>query len=683
MSDKRKDDLSSNTISRRGFLKTAAGGAAAVGLSSMPFATSCSQAQASTNKKVIVLGLDGMDPKILRMLIERGRLPNFKRLAEMGYLGDLTTTVPALSPVAWSSFITGLNPGGHGIADFVMRDPDTYKPVFSIYETRDVDFSLELGDVQVPLAGGGMYNLRKGEPFWSYLTEAGIPAIVTKMPTNFPAENTATQAVSGMGTAAVTDTYGLFTYYTTNYMEEYPNVSGGDVHHVDRKDWVVETTLYGPDNAYVKPKDTHEDPYINKTKIPLKIYSDPSNSIVRLEIQGKTIVLNKGEYSDWVELQFDMHPLLGGVSGIARFLVKEVHPHLKLYVTPININPLDPAAPVSYPEEYSKELAGAIGPFWTKGLPADTKAFDHKILNDEEYVKQAQLILQERLAMFDYEFSRFAVQKGGFFFFYVSNTDQDAHMLWRNMDPTHPLHDQADKRFADYLFYLYEEMDKLVGKVMPALDDDTLLMICSDHGFAPFGKQFHLNSWLRQQGYLTVKDSARSKPSTSISDIDWSKTIAYGSGFNGLLINLKGRERDGIIPPEQAEKHIRKISSELMKVTDPEGGMSPVSRVYRREEVYSGEYAANMPEMLVGYTPGYRNSSNSVLGKTGSKIIELNPYAWSGDHSMAREFVPGTLLTSRKISKANPNILDLPVTILEFFGLAKPEQMVGKSIFKA
>ena len=255
-------------------------------------------------------------------------------------------------------------------------------------------------------------------------------------------------------------------------------------------------------------------------------------------------------------------------------------------------------------------------------------------------------------------------------------------MLWRNMDPTHPKHKEGDPRFADYIYYLYEEVDKMVGQIMPALDDDTLLLACSDHGFAQFGKQFHLNSWLRRNGYLTIKPEAANKPETSLRDIDWAKTIAYGIGFNGLYLNLKGREGEGIIEPDQAGKYVKRISNELMAAKDDDGS-NPVSKVYLRDDEYTGDMVGEMAEMLVGYTPGYRNSSDSVLGATSKKIIDVNPWSWSGDHSMARDMVPGTLLSSRKVKSSNPNLIDLPVTILDYFGIERPKQMTGKSIFKS
>jgi predicted AlkP superfamily phosphohydrolase/phosphomutase len=672
------DAAAKRVVTRRDFMKGVAGGIAAAGLG-LPLATSVS-AKSATNKKVIVLGMDGLDPSMVRRLIEAGRAPNFKRLAEMGSFRALGTTMPALSPVAWSSFITGLNPGGHGIADFIARDPKTYMPVFSIYAAQEPSRILSLGDYQFPLSGGDVTNLRKGTPFWSYLTEQGIPSVVIRIPTNFPIDETATRAVSGMGTPDLVDSYGMFNYYTTDTFEDYPNVSGGNVHYVERRGQTVDAFLPGPVNSMRKPKDTHRDKFANTAKVPFTVYVDPERDLARVDIQGQSILLKQGEYSDWVRVKYEMLKAVSSVHGIARFLLKEAHPNLKLYVTPINIDPENQAMPVTHPKSYGAELARATGPFWTKGLPADTKAFDYRIINDEQYVGQAELLLKEQLAQFDYEWARF---KSGFFFHYISNTDQDAHMLWRNMDETHPMHKSSDLRFAGYIPHLYEEMDKLVGKVLPAVDDNTLLLICSDHGFTQFGRQFHLNTWLRDNGYLTLKSGAERKESSTILDVDWNSTLLYGVGFNGLYVNRKGREGNGIVEGAKADEIVARVTRELEGITDPETGIRPVHKVYRREEMYSGAETPMMPEMLVGYTPGYRSSSPSVLGETGKVTIDLNPWAWSGDHSMSRDLLPGSLFSSARLPQSAANILDLPVTILDYFGIEKPSQMVGRSLFRA
>ncbi len=650
------------TLTRRQFAAAAGFGAAAA-----PLACSGERREPATDKRVIVLGLDGLDPKIVQALMDTGRAPNFKKLAETGAFRPLGTTMPALSPVAWSTFITGVDPGSHGIVDFLMRDAATYAPYFSIWESRPASRALSLGDYEIALSGGGIENKRIGAPFWTYLTAAGIPATVIKIPTNFPVDDTATRAVSGMGAPDLVDSFGMFAYYTTDRAEEYPEFSGGRIQYVRSRQGRVQARLFGPENAIDKTA--------GAVTVPFTVDVDPDHDAARIEVQGRRLVLKQGEYSDWVKVRFDFVKWLAGVSGICRFYLKEAHPHLKLYVTPINIDPAEQAMPVTHPPELGGEIAERIGPFWTKGLPCDTKALDYRVLDDEAYVKQAELILAERMKLFDYEWSQF---REGFFFFYVSSTDQDSHMLWRNMDESHPMHAASDVRFSGYIHHLYEQMDKLVGKALPAVDDDTLLIVCSDHGFAPFGRQFHLNTWLREQGYLQIKDEAARKEKTSLADIDWRRTAAYGLGFNGLYINRLGREGQGFVDDGEADRLAARIAGELQALADGETGRRPVHRVYARDEVYSGEFTGEMPELLVGYTPGYRASSDSVQGNTGKAILNVNPWAWAGDHSMARELVPGCLFVSRSIEAEKPDIIDLPATILNFFGIAKPYQMSGR-----
>ncbi|MDE0126565.1 MAG: alkaline phosphatase family protein [Bryobacterales bacterium] len=627
------------------------------------------QAGARSGRRVVVLGLDGLDPKILKALMDQGRAPNFSKLAARGSFQPLGTTMPALSPVAWSTFITGTDPGSHTIADFVMRDPATYQPYFSIWETEPPARELSLGEYRIAIGGPGVVNRRVGVPFWTYLADAGIPSTVIKIPTNFPVDDTATRALSGMGTPDLVDSLGRFNYYTSDAKEDIPGLTGGTLHRIKVSGGRVRTGLPGPGNSL------REDG--RETSAEFTVDVDPNNDAVLVEIQGQRILLQKGEYSDWIAVRFDLASWLVGVSGICRFYLRQVHPHLKLYVTPINIDPSAQSMPVSHPPEVGGEIASQIGPFWTKGLPSDTRALDYRILDDEAYVKQAELILEDRLRLFEHEWDRFS---DGLFFFYVSSTDQDTHMLWRNMDKTHPMHDASDVRFSGYIHHLYEEMDRLVGRVLPAADDDTLLLICSDHGFAPFGRQFHLNSWLRREGYLAVKDEAASKEVANVEDIDWPKTAAYGIGFNGLYMNRVGREGQGTLGDGEAERVSARIATELEAIRDSDTGERPVHRVYRRSELYQGEFSSDMPELLVGYTPGYRSSSGSVMGESGKEILDINPWAWAGDHSMARDLVPGCLFSSQPLAGANPNIKDLPVTILQFFGLRQPFGMQGTSL---
>ena len=140
---------------------------------------------AQSDRRVIVLGIDGMDHRLLSHFIDEGRLPHFERLASTGSFAPLETTMPPLSPVAWSTFITGMDPGGHGIYDFLHRDPLTAAPLESIYQVTPPGRSLSLGSWVIPLSGGGVVAQRKGTAFWELLEDAGVDTTVFRMPVNF------------------------------------------------------------------------------------------------------------------------------------------------------------------------------------------------------------------------------------------------------------------------------------------------------------------------------------------------------------------------------------------------------------------------------------------------------------------------------------------------------------------
>ena len=137
--------------------------------------SACGPLQRVPYPKVLVLGIDGLDPVLLRRFIDQGRLPNFQALVRDGHFKPLQTVMPPLSPVAWSAFITGMDVGGHAIFDFVHRDPKTLLPEFSMSKAIPSDRSLTIGSWVIPLSGGRVELLREGKPFWQLLQEKGVP----------------------------------------------------------------------------------------------------------------------------------------------------------------------------------------------------------------------------------------------------------------------------------------------------------------------------------------------------------------------------------------------------------------------------------------------------------------------------------------------------------------------------
>jgi predicted AlkP superfamily phosphohydrolase/phosphomutase len=378
-------------------------------------------------------------------------------------------------------------------------------------------------------------------------------------------------------------------------------------------------------------------------------------------------------------------PFIGNVKGICRFYLKQTHPRFQLYVSPINIDPENPALPISTPTSYSRDLAKQIGEFHTQGIAEDTKALTAGVLDDKEYLEQAHTVLAEHRRAFDAEFPKF---HDGLFFFYFSSLDLNGHMLWRLTDPQSPAYDAAAAaQYGASLEEFYVQIDQVLGEVMPKVDENTTLLVLSDHGFAPYRHSFNLNTWLLNNGYITRKEGVSGDPNEPFSDVDWSRTRAYGLGLNGLYLNLRGREREGIVDPAQADALLREIREKLLAVRDPKDISKDSSQVITRidlaSEAYQGPYARTGPDALVGYNRGYRAGWKTILGSFPADVLEDNTNAWSGDHCMDFTKVPGVLLSNRKIAAQTPALTDVAPTILSEFGIAKTKDMMGQSVFQA
>ena len=621
-------------------------------------AAGCGGAHGSGKPTVIVLGFDGMDYELTKQMMAEGRLPNLSKLAAMGSFQPLGTSMPPQSPVAWSNFITGLDPGGHGIFDFVHRDPNTMIPYLSTSRAEPSDKKLKLGKYQIPLGADKVELLRHGQPFWDVLEKRGIRTTVVRMPANFPPSASATRELSGMGTPDILGTYGMFSYYTTDpFTWAGKEVSGGKVYHVGVNQGVVKGTLYGPTNPFLADAP--------KISADFTVFVDEEEPAAKIVVGSEERILKVGEWTDWVPISLDLVPTQS-VPVIARFYLKSVRPDFGLYVTPLNLDPRSPAMPISHPGSYAAELAAATGPFYTQGMPEDTKAFKAGVFTAAEFERQAQIAGDEVLRQYAYVLDRF---QGGLLFYYFGNGDQVSHMLWRAMDPGHPAYKPADAAFADTVKKIYEQFDRIVGETLPRVEGGATLVVMSDHGFTSWRRVFHLNSWLRDEGYLTARDPHRKDDPGLYANVDWTRTRAYGLGINGLYINVAGRETNGIVDPTQREALASEIAAKLLQAVDPATGERAVTKVLRREEYRDRGHLEVGPDLVVGYAKGMRGSDESALGKLMPEVVTDNTEEWSGDHCMDPDSVPGVLVTSRPLKKTAARLDELAAAVLAEFGV--------------
>jgi predicted AlkP superfamily phosphohydrolase/phosphomutase len=617
---------------------------------------------------VVVLGIDGMDPVMLERFVAEGRMPNFERLMAEGSFARLETSIPPQSPVAWSNFITGLDPGGHGIFDFVHRDPATYTPTFSAADVIEPGRTVSVGDWILPLSGGETTLLRKGEAFWQVLDRHGVPCTVIRVPANYPPSPTKSRSLSGMGTPDLLGTYGTFALYTTDPVWRGARVGGGRVYAVEVVEGRARAVLQGPRNSLRASRPVLEREFV--------IDVDMEHDAVRIAVGDEERLLHSGEWSDWVPVAFDVIPRVKKLRGMCRFYLRATRPALQLYATPINIDPEHPALPISTPDDYAAGLARRVGRYATLGIAEDTKALEAGAFSDAEFVEQTDTLLAERARMLDAVLDDF---DGGMLFFYVSTIDQSCHALWRNTDPAHPAHADSDTSFAGRFVELYERMDDMLGHVRARVPGDATIIVLSDHGFAPYYRKVHLNTWLYRHGYLALvrPDDVGGQP--LYGNVFWRGTRAYAAGINGLYVNLAGREGKGIVSPgAEYDALLAELEAALLAFRDPETGEQPVTRVYRARDVYHGAEVDRAPDLVVGYNRGYRSSDDSALGTITSELITPNLGKWTGDHCMDHTLVPGVLLANRPLSARDPALVDVPVTILALFGVEAPEPMKGR-----
>lgn len=618
---------------------------------------------------VVILGLDGQDPELTDQFMAEGLLPNFKKLQEQGCYKRLQTSLPAESPVAWSCFQTGCNPGKHKIFDFLVPNRKSYLPELCSAQIGDALRSVRIGKYRIPIGKPQLTFGRKSQSFWTILGEHGVFSNILRVPISFPPERFRGVMLGAMSIPDLKGTQGTFTYFT-NDAKDKARFTGGQQVTVQAAGGKIKTYIPGPMNSLlIEPVEM---------RIPIEIELPTSGRAHCVLKMGKEkFDLPMRDYTPWINLTFKAG--LGiKVRGIVRFYLMEQDKHFKLYMTPINIDPETPALPISHPFPFSMYLSKTQGAFATLGLAEDTWALNERVIDEEAFLKQAYLIHEERERMF---FDALDKTKRGAVVCVFDITDRLQHMFFRYLEKDHPANPGKDMdRHKDAVRELYTRMDDLVGRTMAAVGEDTLLFVMSDHGFKPFRRGINLNTWLYQNGYLVLKGD---KPTGSewLADVDWSKTRAYAIGLGGIYLNVKGREIHGIVEPGEAEKALREeIRAKLRELHDDEKGTRAINEVWDCKVVYQGPYVREAPDLFVGFAPGYRASWDCATGVVGDAAITDNTKSWSGDHCMNPPDVPGILFCNRKYDKEQPSIMDLGPTTMDLFGVSVPTWCDGESL---
>ena len=698
----------------------------------------CGGGASESDTRVVVFGVDGLDPVMLQERIDRGELPNFARLVERGALLPLGTSWPPQSPVAWSNFITGTNPGKHGLYDFIHFDPRSYGVVSSMSHTEEVGLELPLFGYRLPLTGGETTLTRRFPAFWEVLSDAGVPCYVHRMPANFPVAETAATTFPDMGATDLTGAASGVASLWTEDASRFASRSGESyrimevpVRELSDRYRHAFGLLYGPaDTAKDLRGLEHERDAASaagdfaaanriqrqieretEVFVDVDLHVDLGGAVPQLavEIDDQYALVELGGWSNWMPVEFGL--MWGGmlpVSGWTRFLFQSLDP-LEVYAVPVQIDPWNPVTPVSTPEEASAELADAIGPYFTQGFPDAYKAYKEGLLDTAQFVGQSDEVLAERRRMLDYALGQFDAT-GGLLFFYVGSLDMRCHMLWHAQDAEHPHQEPPGSfdgvPFDEQIDRVYRQVDTMLGELMARLDameaetgQPIELMVMSDHGFAPMHRVMHVNDWLVAEGYLVLQDGVTEAAMLALEGdgaggflpgsgaVDWSRTTAYSVGFNGIRLNRVGREAEGIVADDAAAAALlEEMRAKLLALRDD--GSVVLTKVATAAEVFSGPAIGDAPDLQLGFNIGYGASDPSALGGvTGSwqqgEFLVDNDSRWSGSHLMDPDLVPGTLITGRALAPgAAPALEDLTATLYALFQVPPPEGLDGRPLYE-
>ncbi len=683
----------------------------------------------TSGARVIVLGFDGADPKLVERWMDSGDLPNLARLRDEGSYTPLGTTTPPQTPVSWTSFATGINPGRHGIFDFLSRNLKTYQPGFAMFDVHDVPIGLGrnnkwAGGFLLAVLGGSLALVifrrarwrlpvalalflgffvagsqavarfipsqrpevtrkTEGKTFWEVAGEAGRKSRIIRVPAMFPPDPVEHGEIqSGLGVPDIRGTNGTYLFFTTE-----PRIGGGAntekggiVIPVAFLNGEADPAIPGPPDKLFGGRDLETPLHIVLNK-----KSEPRSAT--LTTCGQTLTLPEGEWSDWVHLSFRFNSLIR-VQGMARFYLTSVEP-FALYMSPINLNPEKSPVPISSPASFAVDLAHRFGLYKTLGWENDTFALDEDVLDEKAFLEDVHFTVDTWMPMMDQLMSEDDLD---LYVHVYDFTDRVGHMFWRTLDPDHPAADStADAPYKDVVLDTYRRMDDIVGRVRSRMNENALLLVCSDHGFNTWRKSVNYNTWLVRNGFMTLTGDTTSNRQMTLDDlfgqgefwpnVDWSRTRAYALGLGDLYINLKGREAQGSVDPVDYEDIRTDLVERLEAFVDTTNGERPIRRVYRREEVYSGYNPDLIPDLLIANNAGYRVSWQTSLGGIPPLLFETNDKKWSGDHcSLDPEITKGIFFSNRRFDVEGATILDLFPTILEALDVPLPGDLDGKPL---
>ncbi|NIM94450.1 MAG: hypothetical protein GTO18_12175 [Anaerolineales bacterium] len=578
--------------------------------------------------KTIIIGFDAFDPIVFENLYNQGKVPNLGKWVEHKGYSRFNVSNPAQSEVSWTSIATGLNPGGHGLFDFVHRNPADYSLHVSLLPTKKQFFGIQFT------------RPHNAHTIFDEAVQGGYPATALWWPATFPARlDSPVRTIPGLGTPDILGRLGTGTYFSLE----------GPSSNIETKT-KIEALKKNGERSYIgqlrgPSRKKGSDLLETTVDFGLEMKDDET---AELRIGKERVQLQKGVWSPMISITFKVQ---FGVSvrAITRAILTQSLPKPTLYFIPLQIHPLHPLWPYSNPRGFGKQNWKSASLYLTLGWPQDTTALDEGFIDDDQFLTLCDSIVRSRELIFLHQLRSF---DEGILAVVFDTLDRVQHMFWRDR--------------PDVIEAWYIKLDSLFGRILENIKqgkkDDPRILVVSDHGFAAFDQKVHLNRWLTEKGYLTAKEP---KEQGGLNDLDWRQSQAYAVGLSSIYLNLEGREAQGIVKVEEVERLKGSLRSELMNWTGPDG-RNVVHNVWFGEEAFVGPYVQLGPDLVVGFNTGYRGSAETGLGKWKEDALEANRDHWGADHCIDPALVQGTLFSNRSLEHLpSPSYLDIPQLVLD------------------
>lgn len=591
--------------------------------------------------KTILVGFDAFDPGFFERLHNEGKVPYLSKYLVSSKYSSFKVANPPQSEVSWTSISTGLNPGGHGLFDFVHRNPDTYGLFVSILPTKS------------SLLGNQFSPPHKAETIFDSAVKDGYQATSLWWPATFPSRlQSPVRTVPGLGTPDIFGQLGVGISYSMEPLTDENNLKTRTARLQRKNSTEYNGILAGP---LQKSRTGSKQSYLD-----FKVIINDAHS-AKLSLGNQILDLVVGQWSPVVEIRFQVGFMVS-VKIVTRVILTQLQPDPVLYFLPLQLHPLASPWPYGTPKSMLNKIWKKQGAFLTLGWPQDTTALEEGFINNEHFLCLCDQIFKQRASIF---MAMLDSYQEGILACVFDSLDRVQHMFWKNR--------------PDIIESWYLKLDDFAGKINTKLsakrDGDSInLIFLSDHGFQNFNYKVNVNRWLLEQGYLELVNGALSQ---DLSGVNWNKSHVYAVGLNSLYLNLEGREGQGVVPLAQKSEILEILRSKLLRWTGPDG-KKVFQRVQTNQEAFNGPLSVHGPDLVLGYAPGYRASAETGLGGWGDKKIEWNTDHWSADHCIDANAVPGVIFNNRGLDNfPNPSYSDIPVMTI---GKELPAQLAASPI---